>query len=60
MEPWLQELAKVTLEEAWAIVHRAWRDRRRRPELWRLIVNSVHFVGLEQAREDSATPKAPR
>ena len=31
----------------WAIVTRAWLERRRRPEHWLLIANNVHLVSRQ-------------
>lgn len=45
-------LDAVTLQRAWPVVMRAWRDRHRDPTLWRLIANAVVYC------ERSAEPRA--
>jgi len=45
---WERAIDALTLEQAWAIMMRAWRDRRRSPRAWRLIANHIHFVRQQQ------------
>ena len=49
---WQREIEAVTLEEVWATAMRAWRDRRRHPDEWTIVANSVHLVTLWQQRRE--------
>jgi len=42
------ELDAMTLQQAWTTVARAWTERRRNPDPWRLIANHVVLVALLQ------------
>jgi hypothetical protein len=46
-----REIRELTLPQAWAIVMRAWRNRRRVPTEWQLIANNITLVGHWQERE---------
>ena len=47
-QEWDRACDAVTLEQAWAVVMKAWRDRRRSPTGWRLLASNIHFVDLQQ------------
>jgi hypothetical protein len=45
---WDRDVDALTLEQTWAVMMMAWRDRRRNPSSWRLIANHIHFVDCRQ------------